>query len=143
MRGPSTLNLDAMPAPEALWKTCVSLDDVDPTYTLDTSWPVGPIFKRDNGNGARYVIAFVKQGVFIRGFDLKSPLSPYVSADGKTIWTGMFRGVPKGLDRLVNEPRLERDPRAVTFCITYAYGADEWETGVKRFPPDYIETTDR
>lgn len=143
---PSTKNLRAMPDPETLWKRCVSLALAELAigseyrhYRLDPSWEKGAIFTRENGAGDNYTIAFVKAGVLIRGFDHTSRMSPYQSADEKTLWPGMFDAVPRSMRELLDDPRVVPEPREVTFCIAHGYGLAKWVVGVTKFPEDYDE----
>ena len=143
---PSTKNLRAMPDPETLWKRCVSLALAEmavgsehPHYRLDASWQKGALFTRDNGAGDGYAMAFVKGGVLIRGFDHTSPMSPYQSDDGNTLWPGMYDALPKSMRELVDDPRVAPDPIGVTFCIAHGYALAKWLVGVKKFPADYDE----
>jgi hypothetical protein len=130
-----------------MWRRCVSLAIAEaaigseyPHYRLDPLWEKGALFTRDNGSSDEYAIAFVKSGVFIRGFDHTSPMSPYRSDDGQTIWPGMYAAVPKSMQDLIADKRVTSDRFGVSYCITYSLAVAKWTIGVKTWPKNYTET---
>ncbi|MGW8784128.1 hypothetical protein ACWGNM_39535 [Streptomyces sp. NPDC055796] len=57
----------------------------------------------DNGSGDEYAIAFTPDGVFARGFDHESPMSPW--GDEETaLWPGLVDTVPEVFRPWVTEP---------------------------------------
>ncbi|GGV05405.1 hypothetical protein GCM10010502_70370 [Kitasatospora aureofaciens] len=58
-----------------------------------------------NGSGDEYSIVFAPAGVYLRGFDHESPMSPYAE-DG--VWPGVVDSVHE------ESGRASRNPRSTT-----------------------------
>nr|WP_327070852.1 MULTISPECIES: hypothetical protein [unclassified Kitasatospora] len=84
-----------LPEPDALRDHCRALAVLDAIlspdwearhYSFDSRWsPTEQLASMRNGSGDEYSIVFAPAGVYIRGFDHESPMSPY-AADGG--WPG-------------------------------------------------------
>jgi hypothetical protein len=62
-------------------------------YSFTTSWADdAQLASMNNGSGDEYSIVFTPAGVFIRGFDHESPMSPAVN-DGE-LWPGLLDRLP-------------------------------------------------
>ncbi|MGW8884500.1 hypothetical protein [Streptomyces sp. NPDC055749] len=82
----------------------------------------------DNGGGDEYSIVFSSAGVYIRGFDHTSPLSPYVG-DGQP-WPGIFDDVPEVFRAYTRDPEFGLDDIAhVTACLWREAADSQWRTG--------------
>ncbi|WP_335936587.1 hypothetical protein [Streptomyces sp. PTD5-9] len=81
-----------------------------------------------SGGGDEYSVVFSSDGVYIRGFDHESPLSPW--AGNGTPWPGVLDSVPEVFRPLVEEPSFATDgvPK-VTVCLWRESGDPEWRTG--------------
>ncbi|MFD3534663.1 hypothetical protein [Streptomyces sp. NPDC058664] len=83
----------------------------------------------DNGAGDAYSVVFSPEGVYIRGFDHESPMSPFVDAD-ENVWPGVLDAVPEVFRSCVEEPSFVEDGiRCVTACLWRETDDDRWRTG--------------
>ncbi|MFJ3222344.1 hypothetical protein ACIPJS_03130 [Streptomyces sp. NPDC086783] len=86
-----------------------------------------------NGSGDEYSVVFSSAGVYIRGFDHESPMSPYAN-DGP--WPGVLDEVPEVFRGCVEEPAFcdEDGMPVVTVCLWREAGDDAWRAGSIDFP---------
>ncbi|MFJ6390272.1 hypothetical protein ACIQJT_22010 [Streptomyces sp. NPDC091972] len=104
-------------------------------HSFDEHWAEGEsLASMRNGSGDDYSIVFSAAGVYIRGFDHESPMSPYAE-DGP--WPGVLDEVPGVFQAYVREPAFSDDglPR-VTACMWREAGDDRWRTGTIDFPDE-------
>jgi hypothetical protein len=104
-------------------------------YSFDSTWGAQEeLASMRNGQGDEYSIVFCPQGVYIRGFDHESPLSPYRN-DGRT-WPGLVDSVPEAFEEYVNEPSFgSGNFPLITVCLWQMSGETEgWHHGDARFP---------
>jgi hypothetical protein len=94
-----------------------------------------------NGAGDEYSIVFSPAGVYVRGFDHESPMSPYAE-DGP--WPGVLDEVPEVFRRYVEEPAFsdEDGMPLVTACMWQETGDDGWTAGTIDFPESATENPD-
>lgn len=84
----------------------------------------------DNGSGDAYSIVFSPAGVYARGFDHESSMSPYGNEFGHT-WPGLFDGLPEVFHAAMDEPAFadEDGRRLVTTCFWRRTEDAEWSCG--------------
>jgi hypothetical protein len=92
-----------------------------------------------NGSGDEYSIVFSGAGVYVRGFDHESPMSPWAHEDGD-LWPGVIDAVPEVFQAQVNEPAfmLEGTP-SVTACLWLTTSDTHWCTGEIEFPDHHSD----
>ena len=109
------------------------------TYAFDSRWGEDEeLASMNNGSGDEYSIVFTASGVFIRGFDHESPMSPYGDDDYAT-WPGLVESVPQEFAAQVAEPAFCDDDGAgpflaATVCMWRRHDDTAWRTGDIDFP---------
>lgn len=131
----------ALPAPPDLLKLCRSIATAEAVlnpgdyrcYSFDAAWSsTEEVFAMRNGSGDEFDIVFSPAGVYIRGFDHESPMSPYAE---DTVWPGVLDDVPDVFRGCVDEPAFTDDAMPqVTFCLWRETGDDRWHAGRIDFP---------
>lgn len=82
-----------------------------------------------NGSGDEYSIVFSRDGVYIRGFDHESPVSPW-AREPMTVARGLTEGVPESLIHFVTEPAFSLEGvLSITVCGWRESSADRWSFG--------------
>ncbi|GAB3654126.1 hypothetical protein GCM10027589_12620 [Actinocorallia lasiicapitis] len=118
--------LDAIMSPE--WS--------DRYYSFDAAWSSEEeMASMRDGSGNDYSIVFAPVGVFARGFDHESPMSPYRTNPPKP-WPGLFDDVPEPLRHNIAEPAFgdgRGTPRA-TVCFWRRTADPRWKTGNLTLP---------
>jgi hypothetical protein len=133
----------ALPDPAVLRERCRTLAALDAVvsgdletarYSFDARWGPGEEAAfMDNGSGDSYAIVFSAAGVFLRGFDHESPMSPYAGDD--ELWPGLTDGVPASLAHHLDEPAFGLDGTLLaTICLWRETGDDRWHAGDVTFP---------
>lgn len=104
-------------------------------YSFDTAWADGEqMASMSNGSGDEYSIVFTPAGVFIRGFDHESPMSPAVNND--ELWPGLVDNIADVFLAQVNEPAFSYDGSlSATFCLWRQTIDAHWHAGNIDFPP--------
>jgi hypothetical protein len=100
-------------------------------YVFDARWSeTEEAALMDNGAGDAYSLVFSPAGVYARGFDHESPMSPYRNEFGYT-WPGMFDGLPEEFLDAMDEPVFadEDGRRLVTTCFWRRTEDAEWSCG--------------
>ncbi|WP_112241635.1 hypothetical protein [Kribbella monticola] len=100
-------------------------------YEFDARWSeTEEAALMDNGSGDAYSIVFSPDGVYARGFDHESSMSPYANEFGHT-WPGMFDGLPSEFHEAMDEPAFadEDGRRLVTTCFWRRTEDAEWACG--------------
>ncbi|GGW87456.1 hypothetical protein GCM10010297_05700 [Streptomyces malachitofuscus] len=94
-----------------------------------------------NGSGDEYSIVFSPAGVYVRGFDHESPMTPYAE-DGP--WPGVLDEVPEVFRPYVEEPAFsdEDGMPLVTACTWRETVDDRWKAGTIDFPDAATEDPD-
>ncbi|WP_426595624.1 hypothetical protein ACPPVS_08500 [Cellulomonas sp. McL0617] len=118
----------------ATLEAILSPDWEDRYYSFDSHWAPGEeMASMRNGSGDSWSIVFTPDGVFVRGFDHESPMSP--AANGGVLWPGLIEGIPDVFLPCINEPAFSSDgvPDA-TACIWRRALDSEWHVGVPDRP---------
>lgn len=105
-------------------------------FSFDSGWGPGEeMASMRNGSGDEYSIVFCDAGIFIRGFDHESPMSPAASESGQP-WPGVIDSVPEVFAHCVQEPAFSFDGvPELTVCLWRRHGDDRWHAGEIEFPP--------
>jgi hypothetical protein len=122
--------LDAILSPEWQWRY----------FSFDGSWgPNEEMASMRNGSGDEYSIVFADAGVYIRGFDHESPLSPWAQPNLQVV-SGLVDEVPPTLRHQVHEPAfsLEGIP-CITVCLWREHLESSWSYGVPSDPDLRLE----
>lgn len=92
------------------------------------------VFAMRKGSGDEFDILFSPAGVYVRGFDRESPMSPYAD---DTVWPGVLDAVPHVFRECVDEPAfMDDDMPRVTFCLWRQASDDRWHAGRIDFADD-------
>jgi hypothetical protein len=138
-----------LPAIADLWDLCRSLamldailspDWEDRYYSMNAGWADGEeMASMRNGSGDEYSIVFSTAGVYVRGFDHESPMSPYGN-DGEP-WPGVIDEVPDLFKPFVEEPAFtdEDGVPVVTACLWRGATDDRWHHGTIDFPDRAVD----
>jgi hypothetical protein len=84
-----------------------------------------------NGQGDAWFCVFGPVGVFLKGFDHESKMSPW-NASPPMVWPGVLDSVPPIFKPCATEPAFSMAD--TTFCIWRAAEEDCWKTGTISFP---------
>ncbi|MGW4890992.1 hypothetical protein ACWEQL_01800 [Kitasatospora sp. NPDC004240] len=137
----------SLPDPDTLRDHCRALAMLDAMlspdwssryFSFDTRWsPTQEMASMRNGSGDEYSIVFAQAGVYIRGFDHESPMSPY--AEGE-VWPGVVDSVPEEFRSCVDEPAFNDDGiPTVTACLWRGPADEQWQTGEIDFPEGHAD----
>jgi len=119
-----------IPAPAELYELCITLAALDAlTGTQFPKFKMGVNasensrwFLRDDGAGNTMSVLFSEAGVFIKGFDHESCMSPHADdRDSKNI-PGLFAGFPPKLRKYLEKPALIGDSEPDCFPATFDDG---------------------
>ncbi|MFF8874776.1 hypothetical protein [Streptomyces massasporeus] len=111
-------------------------------HSFDDDWSeTESMASMRNGSGDEYSIVFSAAGVYVRGFDHESPMSPYAE-DGP--WPGVIDEVPEVFRPYVEEPAfLDEDAMPIiTACMWRETADDRWKAGTIDFPDAATEDPD-
>ncbi|MFC5187840.1 hypothetical protein [Actinomadura harenae] len=120
----------------AMLEAILSPDWESRHHTFNVAWAEGEeVASMRNGSGDEYSIVFSAAGVYVRGFDHESSMSPYLH-DGEP-WPGVIDDVPDVFRRFVEEPAFtdEDGVPVVTACLWRETTDDQWRHGSIDFPP--------
>jgi hypothetical protein len=123
-RSRALATLDAILSPE--WESRY--------FSFDSRWgPDEEMASMRNGAGDAYSIVFSPPGVFIRGFDHESVMSPY---RGGRLWPGLVDSVPAVFAGSLGEPAFSTGDGLLeaTVCLWRGRGDDRWHTGDVELP---------
>ncbi|GLW74796.1 hypothetical protein Kpho02_70930 [Kitasatospora phosalacinea] len=112
----------------------------DRYFSFDSRWSsTEAMASMRDGCGNEYSIVFSPAGVFARGFDHESPMTPY-RVTPPAPWPGLFDGVPEALRAHVAEPAFSDSgtPRA-TVCFWREQADTEWRAGPVEPLPEDVE----
>jgi hypothetical protein len=105
-------------------------------FSFDAGWAPGEqMASMRNGSGDDYFIVFAPAGVYARGFDHESPMSPYGTTP-PTPWPGLFDGLPDSLRAQITEPAF-CDPSGMPMAtVCFWRGAEDavWSCGAVEIP---------
>lgn len=137
----TTRSLQVLGSPAELWKRSVSLAALDLVlspnweyryYSFDATWGPGQqMASMRNGSGDDYFAVFTAEGVFFKGFDHESTMSPYCQ-DPLELWPGMYAGCPESLIEFRDEPAFNATEN-VTFAFWWDAQNPGWQKGVETF----------
>lgn len=113
----------------AVLEAIVSPDWESRYYSYDAAWNVGEqMASMRNGSGDEYSIVFTPAGVFIRGFDHESKMSPF--ANDRELWPGLLDGLPQVFMPQATEPAFSYDGGLCATCCLWRQTNDTtWQTG--------------
>jgi hypothetical protein len=119
----------------AMLDAILSPDEEDRYYGYNTSWgPDSEIAEMSNGSGDEFHIVFGPAGVFVRGFDHESVMSP--ARNDEELWPGLADDVPAAFTALLDEPAFSWGAQFyATVCVWRETGDDRWHTGDIDYPP--------
>ncbi|WP_329313862.1 hypothetical protein OG723_17940 [Streptomyces sp. NBC_01278] len=111
-------------------------------YDYDPAW--GPDVEAalmNNGAGDEYTILFTPDGVFGRGFDHESWMSPYTNED-MALWPGLVDTLPDVFRPLLAEPAFCDDDVHVATVVFWRETSDTaWRAGPVEIPADTSDGT--
>ena len=104
-------------------------------YSFDSEWGPGEqMASMRNGSGDEWSIVFSPDGVFVRGFDHESGMSPAVN--GNRLWPGLIDGLPAVFEPFAAEPVFSDGAHPVGDCVRCATLRDDrWQVGEIAYPP--------
>jgi hypothetical protein len=104
-------------------------------YSFDSHWGAGEeMASMRDGSGGEWSIVFGPAGVFIRGFDHESRMSPYAN-EGR-LWPGLFERLPGVFAECAAEPAFSDGAMLqATVCLWRETDDDRWHVGDVTFPP--------
>ena len=88
-------------------------------YSFDLTWGEREeLGSMRNGSGDEYSIVFAESGVFVRGFDHDSVMSPY-KRKPNSLWPGLVERIPESFLEFVNEPAFSAESGVplMTICL--------------------------
>lgn len=102
-------------------------------FAFERSWRGGgELASMSDGSGNDYWIAFRPAGVYIRGFDHESPLSPF-ARDPFGLFPGLIDELPDRLRSVLDDPACqEHGVPLVTVSVWRLAGQDRWQCGTAR-----------
>lgn len=137
----STKNLTQLPEPPALRKITKALAMLDAIiepeweyryYSFNSKWSDNEeMASMRNGSGDSWHCLFSSTGVFLKGFDHESEMSPW-SREDKSVWPGVLDNVPAVFGPCATEPALSMGD--TTYCIWRENSESQWRIGNISFP---------
>lgn len=111
-------------------------------FGYDPAWGPGiEAALMDNGSGDEYAILFTPDGVFGRGFDHESWMSPYTNED-MALWPGLVDTLPEAFLPLLAEPAFCDDDVPVATVVFWRETSDTaWRAGPVEIPADTDDGT--
>ncbi|MFD7837283.1 hypothetical protein [Streptomyces sp. NPDC059761] len=111
-------------------------------FSYDPAWgPEVEAALMNNGSGDEYAILFTPDGVFGRGFDHESWMSPYTNEDME-LWPGLVDTLPEVFRPLLAEPAFCDDEVQVATVVFWRESADTaWRAGPVEIPADTDDGT--
>jgi hypothetical protein len=137
----STRDLTAFPSIPRLNRVTKSLAVLDAIimpewdcrhYSFNTKWSAGlEMSSMRNGQGDAWFCVFSDVGVFLKGFDHESQMSPW-NRKPPHVWRGVLDEVPDKFSRFTTEPAFSMAD--TTFCIWRGHDDGTWRTGHVEWP---------
>lgn len=111
-------------------------------YDYDPAWGPGvEAALMNNGSGDEYAILFTPDGVFGRGFDHESWMSPYTNED-MALWPGLVDTLPEVFRPQLEEPAFCDEHVQVATVVFWRETADTaWRAGPVEIPTDADDGT--
>ncbi|WP_030300780.1 hypothetical protein [Streptomyces katrae] len=111
-------------------------------FDYDPGWGPGvEAALMNNGAGDEYAILFTSDGVFGRGFDHESWMSPYTNED-MALWPGLVDTLPEAFRPLLREPAFCDDDVYVATVVFWRETSDTaWRAGPVEIPADTDDGT--
>ncbi|MFD0524646.1 hypothetical protein [Paractinoplanes durhamensis] len=121
----------------AMLDAILSPDEEARYYGYNTAWGPGEeIAEMRNGSGDEFHIVFGPAGVFVRGFDHESVMSP--ARNDEELWPGLVDTVPAAFAGQMDEPAFGWGAQFyATVCVWRLAGDDRWHTGDVSYPPGH------
>lgn len=106
-------------------------------FDFDPAWAPGTeAALMNNGSGDEYAILFTPDGVFGRGFDHESWMSPYTNEDME-LWPGLVDTLPEVFRPLLDEPAFCDDEVRVATVVFWREASDTaWRAGPVELPAE-------
>ncbi|MEU4236964.1 hypothetical protein [Actinoplanes sp. NPDC026619] len=119
----------------AMLDAILSPDEEARHYGYNVSWGPGEeIAEMRDGSGDEFHIVFGPAGVFVRGFDHESVMSP--ARNDEELWPGLVDAVPATFAAQLDEPAFGWGAQFyATVCVWRETGDDRWRTGAVDYPP--------
>jgi hypothetical protein len=137
----STRNLVQLPEPQALNKITRALAMLDAIiqreweyryYSFNSKWSDNEeMASMRNGEGDGWYCVFSSAGIFLKGFDHESEMSPW-SREDEHVWSGVLDNVPPVFQSCATEPAFSMGD--TTYCIWREKSHSEWHVGNISFP---------
>lgn len=137
----STKNLAQLPEPSALRKIAKALAMLDAIiepeweyryYSFNSKWSDSEeMASMRNGSGDSWYCVFSSTGVFLKGFDHESEMSPWNREDER-VWPGVLDDVPPVFQACATEPAFSMGD--TTYCVWRENGESQWHIGNVSFP---------
>jgi len=141
MQRPSSRAPHLLPDPAALWRRLIALAALDRLlspdwyyryYSFDAAFGPGlQVGSMRNGSGDDFFVGFSAGGVFFKGFDHESSMSPYAQ-DPLELWPGIYEGCPESLHGFRDEPAFSTAENA-TFALWWDAADPGWRVGVESY----------
>ena len=101
-------------------------------YSFNSKWAdYGEMASMRNGQGDEWFCVFGPPGVFLKGFDHESPMSPWTQ-DTQEVWPGVLDSIPEAFNSCVKEPAFSIQD--TTFCVWRTNEDAHWKKGVVSYP---------
>lgn len=137
----STKDLTALPSIPKLNRLTKSLAVLDAIiepewdyryYSFNSKWSVGEeMASMRNGQGDSWFCVFSNVGVFLKGFDHESQMSPW-NREPPQVWRGVLDEVPEKFKPFATEPAFSMAD--TTFCLWRGHDDSAWQTGHIEWP---------
>jgi hypothetical protein len=137
----STRNLIQLPEPRALKEITQALAMLDAIiqreweyryYSFNGKWSdYEEMASMRNGEGDGWYCVFSSAGVFLKGFDHESEMSPWNRED-EQVWPGVLDGIPPVFQPCATEPAFSMGD--TTCCIWRENSESQWHIGNISFP---------
>jgi hypothetical protein len=137
----STKNLAGLATIETLRRLTQSLAMLDAVvereweyryYCFNSNWAVDEqMASMRNGQGDSWYCVFGTPGVFLKGFDHESPMSPW-SMETPRVWLGVMENIPEAFKAFATEPAFSMQD--TTYCLWRGVQDSEWRVGNIAYP---------
>jgi hypothetical protein len=129
---PSILNLKRLTKSLAVLDAIIMPEWDYRYYSFNSKWSAGQeMASMRNGQGDAWFCVFSEVGVFLKGFDHESQMSPW-STKPPHVWRGVLDEVPDNFNPFATEPAFSMSD--TTFCIWRDHNDDAWRKGHIEWP---------
>jgi hypothetical protein len=132
----STKNLTQLLEPPALRKITKALAMLDAIiepeweyryFSFNSKWSESEeMASMRNGSGDGWYCVFSSTGIFLKGFDHESEMSPW-NREQKSVWPGVLDNVPAVFEPCAAEPAFSMGD--TTYCIWRENSESQWRIG--------------